>query len=83
MRAKEARVTVVGKLIEREGKPALELGPNTVLLITADPSEPGTYKQVTEMLGSPKQGVLEIVGMMESRTNAPDHVAVRSLVRSR
>jgi copper chaperone CopZ len=79
---KEAMVTAVGTLLERSGKPALELGPNVVLLISSDRSEPGAYKQLTDMLGSRKQASLEIVGVVESKTDSPASVAVRS-VRAR
>ena len=45
--AKEATVTVVGKLIERGGQLALEVtGTNTVMLIVADPKQPAIFKQV-------------------------------------
>ena len=49
--AKEATVTVVGKLIERGGQLALDVtGTNTVMLIVADPKQPVIFKQVQDRL---------------------------------
>lgn len=74
---REASVTAIGKPIERGGKPALELGPDSVLLIAADPVEPAVYKQIVGLLGTPTQA-LEIVGTVESKADAPDTVVAKS-----
>ena len=78
--AKEATVTVVGKLIERGGQPALDVtGTNTVLLIVADPKQPALFKQVEERLRATSAGVTQLTGVVESHANAPDSIEVRAM----
>ena len=78
--AKEATVTVVGKLIERGGQPALEVtGTNTVMLIVADPKQPAIFKQAQERLLAKASDVIRITGMVETSANLPDRITVRVL----
>ena len=65
--AKEATVTVVGKLIERGGQPALDVtGTNTVMLIVEDQKQPAIYKQVQDRLRSQPAGVVRLTGSVDS-----------------
>jgi len=78
--AKEATVTVVGKLIERGGQPALEVtGTNTVMLIVADPKQPAMLKQVQDRLGAKPAPTIRLEGVVESRADSPDRIAVRAV----
>jgi hypothetical protein len=78
--AKEATVTVVGKLIERGGQLALEVtGTNTVMLIVADPKQPAIFKQAQERLLAKASDVIRITGMVETNSNLPDRITVRVL----
>ena len=78
--AKEATVTVVGKLIERGGQLALEVtGTNTVMLIVADPKQPAIFKQAQERLLAKASDVIRITGMVETNANLPDRITVRVL----
>jgi hypothetical protein len=77
---KEATVSVVGKLIERSGQPALEVtGTNTVLLIVADPKQPAVFTQVEERLRARPEGVTQLTGVVESRANSPDRLTVHTV----
>ena len=78
--AKEATVTVVGKLIERGGQPALEVtGTNTVMLIVADPKQPAIFKQVQDRLRAKASDAVRITGMVETNADLPDRITVRVL----
>ena len=78
--AKEATVTVVGRLIERGGQPALEVtGTDTVMLIVADPKQPAPFKKVEERLRAKTSDVIRIAGMVETNANSPDRITVRVL----
>ena len=78
--AKEATVTVVGKLIERGGQLALEVtGTNTVMLIVADPKQPEMFKQAQERLRAKAPDVIRVTGMVETNANLPDRITVRVL----
>ena len=75
--AKEATVTVVGNLIERGGKPALEVtGTNVVMLMVPDPKAPDVYKELEARLGARQGQSVEVRGVLESRTDHPDQIAV-------
>ena len=78
--AKEATVTVVGKLIERDKQLALDVtGTNTVMLIVADPKQPAIFKQAQERLLAKASDVIRITGMVETNANLPDRITVRVL----
>ena len=78
--AKEATVTVVGKLIERGGQPALDVtGTNTVMLIVADPKQPAIFKQVQDRLGAKASVLIRMTGVVESNADLPDRITVRVL----
>jgi hypothetical protein len=79
--ARDATVTGVGTLVERGGKPALEVtGINTVWPLVPDPKQPGAYKEAVSRLASDGSAV-EIVGVLITPTNAnqPDQIMVRML----
>ena len=79
--AREATVTVVGRLIERGGQPALEVtGTNTVMLIAADPKQAAVFKQVQDRLRAKPAGVVRLTGVVESRTDSPDRLKVQALL---
>ena len=78
--AKDATVTVVGKLIERGGQPALEVtGTNTVMLIVADPKQPAMFKRVQDRLGAKPAPTIRLEGVVESRADSPDRIAVQAV----
>ena len=78
--SKEATVTVVGKLIERGGQPALDVtGTNTVMLIVADPKQPAIFKQIQDRLQAKSAVRCELTGVVESRADLPDRIAVRAV----
>ena len=78
--AKEATVTVAGTLIERGGQPALDVtGTKTVMLIAADPKQPAVFKQVQDRFKAKTPGAVRLTGVVESRADAPDRIAVRSV----
>jgi hypothetical protein len=77
---KEATVSVVGKLIERGGQPALEvIGTNTVLLIVADPKQPAVFTQAVERLRTRPAGVTQLTGVVESWANSLDRLTVHTV----
>lgn len=80
--AKEATVTVVGTIVERGGKPALEAtGLGTVLLIVPDPGKPAAYKEAAARLASKQAGAVEIVGVINPPASAeePEQIIIQSL----
>jgi hypothetical protein len=77
---KEATVTVVGKLIERGGQPALDVtGTNTVMLIVADPKQPAIFKRVQDRFRGKPAPSVRLIGVVESRADAPDRIAVQAV----
>jgi hypothetical protein len=82
--AKEATVTVVGKLIERGGQPALDVtGTDTVFLIAPDPKQPAIFKQIEERQRAKAPGAVELTGLMESHSGTPDRIVVQGLSEDR
>jgi copper chaperone CopZ len=80
--AKEATVTVVGTIVERGGKPALDAtGLGTVLLIVPDPAQPAAYDQASTRLASKQAGAVEIVGVINPPASAgdPEQIMIQSL----
>ena len=78
--SKEATVTAVGNVIERGGQPALDVtGTNIVMLMVTDPTQPTAFKQVQDRLQTKSAGVVRVTGVVESRSDLPDRIAVRSV----
>ena len=78
--AKEATVDVVGTLIERGGRPALDVtGTNTVMLIVADPKQPAIFKQIQDRLRAKAVAAARLTGVVESGGDSPDRIAVRAV----
>jgi copper chaperone CopZ len=78
--AREATVTVVGGLIERGGKPALNVtGPNVVMLIAPDPKQTAVYEQVQAQLRARRAQAIELRGVVESRRDEPDQIVVAAV----
>lgn len=75
--SKEALVTVAGNLVERGGKPALDVtGTKIVMLIVPDPKHPDVYQRLEgQMRAKPGQAV-ELRGVVESRPDQPDLLVV-------
>ena len=75
--AKEATVRVVGNLIERGGKPALDVtGTKIVMLILPDPKQSDTYKRIEGQLRAQPGQTIELRGIVESRVDQPDQIVV-------
>jgi copper chaperone CopZ len=75
--SKEATVTVAGNLIERGGKPALDVtGTKIVMLIVPDPKHPDTYQRIEGQLRAKLGQPIELRGVVESRPDQPDHIRV-------
>jgi hypothetical protein len=80
--AKEATLTVVGNLIERGGAPALEVtGTKVVMLLAPDSKQPDAYEELQHRMRSGSGSALEVVGLVESRGDEPDRIAVRAYKR--
>lgn len=63
--AKDAMVTVVGVLIERGGKPALDVtGASLVWLLAPDPKRGGPYDEAVKRLSAKQSGLVEITGVV-------------------
>ena len=81
--ASDATVTVVGSLIERGGKPALDLsGLGTVWLLAPDDKQRAPYEEAMKRLASEqRQLAVEIVGVVPVPTNPaePERIAVQKL----
>jgi hypothetical protein len=74
--SKEATVTVTGNLIERGGKPAIDVtGTNIVMLIAPDPKQPDAYKRIEGRTQQPGR-TIELQGTVESRLDQPDQILV-------
>jgi hypothetical protein len=75
--SKEANVTVAGNLIERGGKPALDVtGTGIVMLIVPDPKQPDAYRRIEGQLRVKPGQPVELRGVVESRPDAPDQLMV-------
>ncbi len=80
--AREATVTVVGTIVERGGKPALDAtGLGTVLLIVPDPAKPAAYDQVAQRFAGKQSGAVEIVGVINPPASAedPEQITIQSV----
>ena len=77
---KEATVTVVGRLIERGGQPALEVtGTNVVMLVEADTRQPDVFVQLQERLRTLPGAATRLTGAVESSGKLPDRLRVQSM----
>ena len=79
---REATVTVIGTIIERGGKPALEAtGLDAVMLIAADPGKPEAYDQAAERLAAKQTGAVEVVGVINppATPDQPEQIVVQSV----
>jgi copper chaperone CopZ len=80
--AKEATVTVIGRIIERGGKPALEAtGLSAVLLIAADPARPAAYDQASKRLAAKQTGVVEVAGVINppATLEQPEQILIHAI----
>jgi copper chaperone CopZ len=77
--AKEATVTVVGSLVDRDGKPALSVtGTNTAITLAADPKQPAAFTELSERPRGSASDLLELTGTVESRPGQTDVLFVRT-----
>ena len=68
---------MVGNLIERGGKPAIDVtGTKIVMLIARDPKESDAYKRIEGQLQSQPGRTIELQGTVESRLDQPDQIVV-------
>ena len=75
--SKEAIVTVIGNLIERGGKPAIDVtGTKIVMLITPDPKQSDAYKRIEGQLQAQPGRTIELQGTVESPLDQPDQILV-------
>jgi hypothetical protein len=80
--AKEALVTVVGTIVERGGKPAIEAtGLGAVILMSPEPGKPAAYEQAAARLASKQGGSVEITGVINppSTPEQPEQIIVQSM----
>jgi copper chaperone CopZ len=76
--AKDARITVVGTLVERGGKPAIDVtGTNTVMLLAPDAKQPEPYTALQARLRDTPSTTIELTGDVETRPDQPDTMIVR------
>jgi copper chaperone CopZ len=76
---RDATVSAVGRLVDRGGKPAIEIAPNQALLLTADSKQPAAYTTATERLRSPQSGLFEVTGSIKVATGVPDEIVVSAV----
>jgi copper chaperone CopZ len=81
--AKDATVTAVGTLVERGGKPALDVtGIDAVWLLTSPGAENNSaYLDAVQRIKSQQSGSIEVVGTIAASTtpNQPEELAVQVL----
>jgi copper chaperone CopZ len=69
--AKDATVTAVGTLVDRGGKPALDIaGTNAVWLLAADSESGEPFSDATRRLSSKQAGPVEVTGVVPAPTSA-------------
>lgn len=78
--AREATVTAIGRIIERDGQPALEVsGTNLVVPIAEDPAAPAAFKQAQDLVvAATASAIVQASGVVTSRADQ-DRLALRSL----
>jgi len=68
--AKDAVVTAIGTLIERDGKPAISVaGTDMVWLLTPDPQRPDAHRAAAARLAATQAGVVELTGVLTAPAN--------------
>ena len=80
--SKEAVVTAIGSLIERDGKPALSVaGTDMVWLLTPDPQRPDAHRAAAARLAAKQAGGVESSGVLTAPAtpNQPDTLTLQSL----
>ncbi len=77
--AKDATITVVGTVVERGGKPAIDVtGTNTVMLLAPDATQPAPYTGLQAQLRAAPSAPIEVSGAVQTRPDQPDTLVVRS-----
>jgi copper chaperone CopZ len=79
---REATVTAVGTLVERGGKPAVDVADiNTVWLLVADPKRQAAYDSAVRRLATRQAGSIQIVGVVPAPkdTAEPEQIQVQSV----
>jgi copper chaperone CopZ len=80
--AREAIVTAVGTLVERNGKPALSIdGTSTVFLLTTTGPQNAAYAEALQRVTSKQTGRVEAVGTVArpADPNEPEELAIQSV----
>jgi hypothetical protein len=80
--AKDATVTAIGTLVERGGKPALDVsGLGAVTLLVPDPKQPEGYDAAAKLLAARHSGPVEVVGVVSAPADAatPQELKVQSV----
>jgi hypothetical protein len=77
----EAHVTVVGTLVERAGKPALDVTHlGTVWMLAADPKQRDAYGAAAKLLAVRPAGTVEVVGTLEAPVGSGlEEIAVQAI----
>jgi copper chaperone CopZ len=84
--AKEATVTAVGTLVERGGRPAIDVsGIDTVWLIVPDSSRRAAYDDAAGRVKTGRSQTVEISGLIAEPkdSGAPEQIAVRAVTVSK
>ena len=78
---KEANVTVIGTLVERGGKPALDVAHlGTVWMLVADTKQRDAYGTAVKMLAVSPPASVEVVGTLPASVGSgPKEIAVQAL----
>ena len=78
--ARDATVTVVGSLIERGGKPALDVrGLGVVWLLSRDPQHAAAYDDAVKRSESGQPEMVEVVGVVKAPSADPERITVQRL----
>jgi hypothetical protein len=69
--AKNATITAIGKIIERNGGPAVQIsGIDTVLIVAADPRAPAALAGARDRMDRKDAADVQVVGTVETTTDA-------------
>jgi hypothetical protein len=80
--SKDATITAVGTIVERGGKPALDVsGLATVALIARDPKQPDAYDAAAKMLAGRETAPVELVGVIAAPADPsrPQELVIQSI----
>jgi hypothetical protein len=78
--SKEATVSVAGTLIERGGKPALDVsGTKIVMLIVPDTKHQDVYQKLERQSREKPGQRIDLRGVVESQPDGPDHIVVAAI----